>query len=70
MIMQRGTKQDKSYLPAPMHFNRSRPAGQKCCGPNQQNVVAAQQPAQRQRCRGPHSAQLLEEAVSSSSDED
>jgi hypothetical protein len=27
-------------------------------------------PAQRQRRRGPHSAQLLEEAVSSSSDED
>jgi hypothetical protein len=65
MIMQRGTEQDKSNLPAPTHFNRPRPAGQKRRGPNQQNVVAAEQPAQRQRRPGPHSAQLLEEAVSS-----
>jgi hypothetical protein len=71
MIMQRGTKQDKSYLPAPMHFNQPRPVGQKRCGPNQQNVVDAEQPAQRrQRCCGPHSAQLLEDVVSSSSDKD
>jgi hypothetical protein len=70
MIMQRGTERDKSNLPAPTHFNRPRPARQTRRVPNQQNVVAAEQPAQRQRRRGPHSAQLLEEAVSSSSDED
>jgi hypothetical protein len=70
MIMQRDTGQDESYLPAPVHFNRPRPAGQKGCGPNQQNLVAAEQRAQRQCRRGPHSAQLLEEAVSSSSGKD
>ena len=70
MIMQRDTGQDESYLPAPVHFNRPRPAGQKRRRPNQQNVVAAEQPAQCQRRCGHHSAPLLEVAVSSSSDED
>jgi hypothetical protein len=70
MIMQRGTEQDKSYLPAPLHFSRPRHAGQKRRGPNRQNALAAEQPAQRQRRCGPHSAQMLEEAVSSSSDKD
>ena len=72
MITQRGTEEDKSFLPAPTHFNRPRPVGQKRRGPNQRNAVAAQQqPAQRQqRRRGPHVAQLMEEAASSSSDDD
>ena len=70
MIMQRGTEQDKSYLPAPTHFNQPRPVGQKRRGPNQQNAVAVEQPAQRQRRRGPHIAQLMEVAASSSSDAD
>ena len=61
MIMKKGTDDDKQNLPAATYLNRPRAAGLKRRRGANAGAIRQEQPAERQRRRGPHTA--IEEEV-------
>jgi hypothetical protein len=61
MIMKKGTDDDKQNLPAATYLNRPRAAGLKRRRGANAGAIRQDQPAERQRRRGPHTA--IEEEV-------
>jgi hypothetical protein len=56
MIMKKGTEDDKQHLPAATYLNRPRAAGLKRRRGANAAAIHREQPAERQRRRGPHTA--------------
>ena len=59
--MKKGTDDDKRHLPAATYLNRPRAAGLKRRRGANAGAIRREQPAERQRRRGPHTA--IEEEV-------